>query len=338
MIWSFLMIKVFVIDDSVLVRNFFKTLLNSDKEIDLIGETENPIEAFQKFKKVGLPDVFILDINMPKMNGLEFLALIKKQKPIPTVICSTLVTQGSNEFFEATRLGATDIILKPKFSISDEEKKELLERIKSASKAKHLNITTKKHTFNSKKASNNIIAIGASTGGVQTIEAIVKNIKPNHSPIIITQHIPAGFSASFATRLNNLIESYVKEAKDGDKLMAGQILIARGDRHLTLYRDKGYLKVKLEDGEKVSGHKPSVDVMFNSVAKVVKQDAIGIILTGMGSDGAKGLLEMKKSGAKTFAQNEKTSIVYGMPKSATDIGAVIKNLSIDEIIDLINKI
>ena len=332
------MIKVFVIDDSVLVRNFFRKLLALDKELKLIGEAENPIDAFNEFKKVGLPDVFILDINMPKMNGLEFLKQIQSQKPIPTIICSTLVTKDSKEFFEATKLGATDIILKPKFSINEDEKKELLERIKSAALAKNLNIKTKEHKIITKKASNKIIAIGASTGGVQTIEAIVTKIKPNHAPIIITQHIPAGFSKSFAERLNNLVESYVKEAKEEDRLLPGQILIAPGDKHMKVFRKNGNLKVTFDDGEKVNGHKPSVDVMFFSVAKVVKQDAIGILLTGMGNDGAKGLLAMKQAGAKTYAQDEKTSIVYGMPKVAKDIGAVDKVLSIDEIIDLINGV
>ena len=332
------MIKVFVIDDSVLVRSFFKKLLSLDKEIKLIGEAENPIDAFEVFKKVGLPDVFILDINMPKMNGLEFLRKIQTQKPIPTIICSTLVTKDSKEFFEAMKLGATDIILKPKFSINDEEKKELLERIKAAANAKHLNFQTHTHKIINKKPSNKIIAIGASTGGVQTIEAIVTKIKPNHAPIIITEHIPAGFSTSFASRLNNLIDSYVKEANEGDILLPGQILIAPGDKHLKIYKKDNKYKVMLDDGEKVNGHKPSVDVMFFSVAKEAKNNAIGILLTGMGNDGAKGLLAMKEAGADTYAQDEKTSIVYGMPKVAKEIGAIKRSLSIDEIIDLINGV
>ena len=341
------MIKVFIIDDALLVRVTIRKILSSCSEIQIIGEAENPVDAFEIFKKVGLPDVFILDIEMPKMDGLTFLKKLKDQKPVPTIICSTLVTTGSSKAIESLRLGACDIILKPQIGLHnsiEDITDEFITKIKAAAKSKTILPTNNKNIAHvqqrSLKQTNKIIGIGASTGGVQTLEKIFINLLPNHSPIIVVQHMPAGFTASFANSLNVICKnSKVKEAKENDVLLHGQILIAPGDKHIEVVQD-GLLRYKviLKDYPKVSSHKPSVDVLFTSLAKVVKQNTVAFILTGMGRDGANGIKKVKDIGGKTYGQNEKTCVVYGMPKVAFDIGGVSRELALDEIANTINSI
>lgn len=352
------MIKVFVIDDSALVRYAFKKIFEEVYDIELIGSAVNPVDAFEVFKRTGLPDVFILDIEMPKMDGLTFLEMIGKQKPIPTIICSTLVKDGSSSAIDAMRMGAVDIVLKPTSNMDKfftQKKDEFILKVRSASVSKvgyiknvyrksQSKVLDEKQVSSSVKAnsstsSKKIIAIGSSTGGVQILENILMHLEPNHPPVVITQHMPAGFTESFAQRLNQVLpSSHVKEASEGDSLLHGRILIAPGNLHLEVHKKNFRYHIALKNYPKVNSHKPSVNVLFRSMAKNVGIFGVGIILTGMGDDGATGLLEMKKSGALTYAQEEESCVVYGMPKKAVEIGAVQKSLSLNEIAELINTV
>ena len=343
------MIKVFIIDDSLMVRNALYKALKGADNIEIIGEANNPVDAFEIFKKVGLPDIFILDIEMPRMDGLSFLKQINKQKPTPVIICSTLVTQGSNAAIDALALGASDIILKPKLNVKeffDEYRDELIEKINIAVNSKvryksSIKVQTDMHkgSETSKQTSKKFVAIGSSTGGVQVIEEIAMNLKTNHQGIVITQHMPPGFTASFASRLNATVaNSIVLEAKDGDIVRDGVILIAPGAIHMLIKKVADNFVVELKDFERVNSHKPSVNVLLNSVCESAGADATGFILTGMGDDGADGLKKMRDSGAKTYVQNEKTSTVFGMPRVALEMGAADKDLSIFEITKTINSL
>jgi len=347
------MIKVFIIDDSAVVRNAFKKIFANAKDITLIGAAANPVDAFTVFKTTGLPDVFILDIEMPKMDGLEFLQLINKQKPIPVIMCSTMASSGSSAAIDALRMGAVDVVHKPNVNLGkffDDNTEEFLNKVRAASKAKihfNSNIATRKYKLNEDEygknsalpASKKIVAIGSSTGGVQTIEELVQLLKPNHPAIVITQHMPVGFTQSFAARLNSMMpHSEVKEAAEGDKLLPGRILIAPGDLHMEVKRASFGYEIRLKDYPKVSSHKPSVNVLFASMAKEVGIMGVGIILTGMGEDGADKMLAMKQAGAATYAQDEKSCIVYGMPKKAVEFGGVKASMTIPQIASMINDL
>lgn len=346
------MIKVFAIDDSAVVRNAIKKIFMNVKDIELIGTAPNPIDAFAIFKKVGLPDVFILDIEMPKMDGLEFLQKINEQKPIPVIMCSTMVSAGSSAAIDALRMGAVEIVHKPNAHLGkffDEKTEEFIDKVRTAASSKvsfNANIQRKKYTLMEHEYGKNsalppskkIVAIGSSTGGVQVIEQIVQHLKPNHPAIVITQHMPVGFTKSFAERLNSLVEySEVKEAEHGDKLTAGHVFIAPGQYHMEVKKVGFVYEVALKDYPKVNSHKPSVNVLFSSMAKEVGSNGVGMILTGMGDDGATKLLKMKEAGALTYVQNEETCVVFGMPKKALDMGAAQKAISITEIISVINS-
>ncbi|PHR72060.1 MAG: chemotaxis response regulator protein-glutamate methylesterase [Arcobacter sp.] len=338
------MVKVFIIDDSMLIRNILTKILKNNNTIVVIGEANNPLDAFEEFKKVGLPDVFILDIEMPKMDGISFLKKLNKENPVPTIIFSSMVNESSTKVIEALENGASDVIIKPLVlnDISmDDFKEDFISTIKAAAYTKSMSYT---HFENTKKykegrKSNKIIAIGASTGGVQTLEAILKNLHPQHPPILITQHMPAGFTKSFAKRLHTLcLNSDVKEAKNGDILLKGNIYISPGDMHLEVkYLENEQYTCILKNYPKVSGHKPSVDVLFKSFSKEVKKNAVAFLLTGMGKDGAKGLQLMKETNAMTYGQDEASCIVYGMPKVAFTQGSVQQQVNINEIITIINE-
>lgn len=344
------MIKVFLIDDSIAVRSGFKKILTGVEDIQILGEANNPVDAFEEFKKVGLPDVFILDIEMPKMDGLTFLKKINEQRPTPVIMCSTLLSKGSSALLDALSLGAFEVIEKPKLNVKDflnEYKETVLAYIRAASKAKihfQKNTTTKdKENINkivtSSRPSSKIIAIGASTGGVQVIEEILTNMKAEHPAIVIVQHMPSGFTKTFASRLNGLCaHSEVVEAQDGDVLKMGKVYISPGDLHMEVVKEGFTYVIRLRDFPRVDFHKPSVTVLLSSVSKIAKSNAVGFVCTGMGVDGAKGLLKMKEAGSKTYCQNEKTSTVYGMPKAAVEAGAVDRELSIFEIIKTIHEI
>lgn len=285
------------------------------------------------------PDVICLDVEMPRMDGITFLKRIMKFMPTPVIMVSSLTTKGAKTTLDALASGAVDFVAKPHTNIYDstnEMKEELLEKVKMAATA---NVAVQKTTITPTKllyesspllTTQKIIAIGSSTGGTEALKDILVKLPANSPSIIIVQHMPASFTKAFADRLNELCDLEVKEAASGDYLGVGQAFIAPGDNHMVLRRSGAKYFLQVGSGQKISGHRPSVDVLFNSVAKVAGENAMGVILTGMGSDGAKGLLNMKKAGSKTLGQNKESCVVYGMPKVAKEIGAVDKEVHIDE--------
>ena len=321
-------IKVLVVEDSVFFRGLLVKYLNNDPEIEVVASAQDPFEARDMIVKYK-PDVMTLDIEMPRMNGLEFLRKLMPQYPMPVVMISSL----SEKVFEALNAGAVDFVAKP--AMSDRQKleelmvQELPNKIKIASTAKISNIRkvevptlTENVSFNA-NSKDFVLAIGASTGGTEAIATLLKEFGQDIPGVVIVQHMPAGFTEMYANRLNEQCRVTVKEAKNGDLVVPGQVLIAPGgNSQMYLVKTSGGYQVEIKPGPKVSGHCPSVDVLFESVAKCAGSRSIGIILTGMGADGAKGLLEMRKVGAKTIGQDEASCIVYGMPKVAYDIGAV----------------
>lgn len=337
-------IKVLIVDDSIVFREFFSMAISSDSEIEVVATAKDAFDAREKLLQYR-PDVMICDVEMPKMNGIEFIRKLMPQYPIPVIIVSSVC----NSVFEALNAGAVDFIPKPDFGMLNNVQEfvnDMIEKIKVASNAKIVQSRPKSGSIVLTKetdsiSADKIIAIGASTGGTSAIHKILKEMPPTLPGVVVVQHIPPVFSAMFAERLNNTTNLNVKEAKTGDYIEQGKVLIAPGDKHMRIKKVANKYKVECFDGEKVNGHRPSVDVLFESVAKEAGKDAIGVILTGMGSDGAKGLLSMKKSGAYTIGQDEYSSVVYGMPRAAYNIGAVDRQLSLDKIaasiLDYINK-
>ena len=318
-------IRVLVVDDSILFRNVLVQSLESDPNIQVVAQAKDPYEARDAIIQYR-PDVMTLDVELPRMNGIEFLRKLMPQYPLPVVVISAL----SDKVFDALEAGAVDFVNKPgnmdRVQLNNFLKQELTTKIKIASTAKvgklkkaELGATGKDVNV---AGSNRIIAIGASTGGTEAIYEVLKQFRRDVPGIVIVQHMPPGFTKMYAERLNNQCEVAVKEAQTGDKVVPGQVLIAPGDRQMKLVKVGDGYQVECRSEEKVNGHCPSVDVLFRSVAKVAGRNAIGIILTGMGGDGAKGLLEMRKAGASTIGQDEASSIVYGMPKVAYELGAV----------------
>lgn len=341
------MIKVFIIDDSMIVRNALNKILQYEQDIKVIGESPNPVDAFEIFKKVGLPDVFILDIEMPKMDGLTFLKQINKQKQIPVIICSTLVSDGSSSAIDSLRLGALDIILKPRLNLKDffnEQKEEIIQAIHSASKAKVKytpNIIEKKEISDNqitKKASKKFVVIGSSTGGVQVLEEIISKLKENHIGIVITQHMPEGFTASFASRLNKITNSHVVESKDNESIDINKVIISKGGIHTEVVQKGDEYFTVLKDYPKINSHKPSANALFKSVSKVKPDEITAFILTGMGDDGALGIKKLKEMGYNTYGQSKESCIVYGMSNIANQIGGIKKEVSTNEIIEIINSL
>lgn len=326
-------IKVLVVDDSVLFRKLISQGLNSDPEIQVVATAENPFEARDMILRFE-PDVMTLDVEMPRMNGIDFLKKLMPQYPISTVMISSL----NAAVFDAMKAGAVDFVNKPtdlkNESLSSWIREELVAKIKIAAKVK---VGTQKVAAPVKVMStgrvyqDKILAIGASTGGTEAIYNVVKNFNKDIPGTVIVQHMPPGFTKMYAERLDKQCKVNVREAQNGDLVERGKILIAPGDKQMRLTKTGGAYRVEIREGEKVSGHCPSVDVLFHSVAKVAASNAVGVILTGMGSDGARGLLAMRKAGAKTIGQDEQSCIVYGMPKVAFDIGAVAQQASLEHI-------
>lgn len=327
-------IRVLVVDDSIVFREALARGIAEDFGIEVVGTASDPYMARDKILELE-PDVLTLDVEMPKMNGIEFLRKLMPQYPLPVVVVSAI----SSNVFDALDAGAVDFVTKPSVRNAGGLNtfiNELIIKIKIASTAKvgHFKIgSTSLQTPLSAAVvrGNTIIAIGASTGGTEAIYSVVKAFPRDTPGVIIVQHMPAVFTRMYAERLNNSCTMQVKEAEDGDIVQAGRVLIAQGDYHMELKKDSGSYYVKCFKGEKVSGHCPSVDVLFNSTATAAGKDAIGVILTGMGSDGAKGLQSMKRKGAYTIGQDEKTCVVYGMPMVAYNIGAVEKQMPLDSI-------
>lgn len=330
-------IKVLVVDDSIVFREVMARGLSTDHLIEVIAKAEDPFDARDKILKYE-PDVMTCDIEMPKMNGIEFIRKLLPQYSIPVIVVSTVC----EAVFDAMKAGAVDFVVKPNFDSRrtvEDFIYDLIEKIKIAAMAKipyeKLNNLNSKELGDVNIQSDRLIAIGASTGGTEAVYNVLRNLPKSSPGIVIVQHIPPIFSKMFAERLNNQTQLQCKEAENGDIVESGKVLIAPGDKHMTIRRIGGGYKVEVFKGEKVNGHCPSVDVLFESVAKEASSKALGVILTGMGYDGAKGLLSMKRKGAKTIGQDEKSSVVYGMPKAAFNIGAVEKQASLENIPQLI---
>lgn len=332
-------IKVLIVDDSATARAILSSILLGDPAIESVDTAPDAYVARDKIVKMR-PDVICLDVEMPRMDGITFLKKLMKYMPIPVVMVSSLTQKGAQTTLEALEAGAVDFIGKPHsniYDINDEIQQELLEKIKWAAssvvKKNNYLETTKKLSYKGSlsETTQKLIAIGSSTGGVEALKIFLKQFPRNSPGMLIVQHMPADFTTQFAERLNSLCDMEIKEAQDGDTVVIGQALIAPGNIHMALRRSGHRYYVQLGGGDKVSGHRPSVDVMFNSVSKSAGANAIGVILTGMGSDGAKGLLNMRKAGAMTFGQDQKSSTVYGMPKVAFEIGGVVKQNSINEL-------
>ncbi|QEY33694.1 chemotaxis response regulator protein-glutamate methylesterase [Caproiciproducens galactitolivorans] len=331
-------VRVLIVDDSLFFRTALQKALLNNPDIEIVGTAGNAMEAEKKIKELS-PDVVTLDVEMPDSRGTDFLKKLLPAHPLPVVLVSSL----DIGIFEALSAGAVDFVQKPNLKSSEDFaafSQELSQKIKIASSAKVKKTPAPAASLPlpalSKSAnSEHIIAIGASTGGTEATAEILKQLPADIPGILIVQHMPVGFTKMYADRLNKLCKFTVLEAQNGDRVKQGQALVAAGDKHMTLEKDyKGYY-VKCAAGEKVSGHCPSVDVMFRSVARTAGKDAIGVILTGMGRDGASGLLEMRKSGSFTIGQDKQTSIVYGMPMVAFDIGAVVKQAPINAIAGII---
>lgn len=319
-------IRVLVVEDSIVFRELLVQNLSKDPAIHIVATARDPYEA-RDMIIAHKPDVMTLDVELPRMNGIEFLRKLMPQYPLPAVVISSL----SDKVFDAMNAGAVDFVAKPAVSnriqLQDFIRNELLVKIKIASTAKISNIKRTVMMAQEQQLAGNkgniLVAIGASTGGTEATCDVVKGFGPDIPGIVCVQHMPPGFTQMYAKRLNDQCRIQVKEAETGDRVMQGRMLIAPGgDRHMQLVKMNGGYQVEIKAGPKVNGHCPSVDVLFESVARTAGADAVGIILTGMGGDGAKGLLAMRKAGARTIGQDESTCVVYGMPKVAYDIGAV----------------
>ncbi len=317
-------IRVLVVDDSLMFRNLLVKGLDSDPNIEVVAQAQDAYEARDAIVKYR-PDVMTLDVELPKMSGIEFLKRLMPQYPLPVVMISAL----NDKVFDALEAGAVDFVNKPtnmnQAQISDFLTQELAAKVKIASTAKVgklKRVDSDSISEHLTVGQNRIVAIGASTGGTEAIFEVVKRFKRDIPGVVIVQHMPPGFTKMYADRLNNQCEVAVKEAQTGDRVLPGQVLIAPGDRQMRLVKINGLYQVECKGNERVNGHCPSVDVLFNSVAKVAGKNAVGVILTGMGGDGAKGLLQMRNAGAPTIGQDEASCVVYGMPKVAYDIGAV----------------
>ena len=323
-------VKVLVVDDSALIRQLLTELLRSDPGIEVVGTAPDPYAARDRIKALN-PDVITLDIEMPRMDGLSFLEKLMALHPMPVIVVSTLTQKGADAAVRALELGAVDYVAKPLLDIRQGVvglRDELVAKVKTAALTRPQargrgGIVRKPLAFDPKlSTTGRIVAVGASTGGVEALQELLTALPANAPPILVTQHMPAGFTASFARRLDERCSMSIVEASDGRRVMPGHVYIANGSQHLELARSGAHFHCHLHDGPPVSGHRPSVDVLFASVAAAAGEAAIGVILTGMGQDGAAGLLKMRKAGARTFGQDEASCLIYGMPKAAKLMGAV----------------
>ncbi len=340
-------IKVLIIDDSALIRSLLTEIINRQQDMEVVGTAPDPLVAREKIKALN-PDVLTLDVEMPKMDGLAFLERLMRLRPMPVVMVSSLTEKSSSITLHALELGAFDFVTKPRIDIRNglqEYAEELTDKIRSASRARlvkapprsaaHLSVQQKNsadvvlaaehHTFST---TEKVVLLGASTGGTEALKVVLADMPADCPGILITQHMPEAFTKTFAKRLDSLCTIAVKEAEHGERVLPGHAYLAPGNRHLLLKRSGANYVTELSDGPPVSRHRPSVDVLFRSAANCAGKNAIGIIMTGMGDDGAAGMLEMHQSGACTLAQDEVSCVVFGMPKEAIARGGV------DEIVPL----
>jgi two-component system chemotaxis response regulator CheB len=343
-------IKVLVVDDSALVRKLLSAMLDRAPGIQVVGTASDPYAAREKIKSLN-PDVITLDVEMPRMDGITFLENLMRLRPLPVVMVSSLTQRGADVTLRALELGAIDFVAKPRIDIAgtlEDYENELIAKVRVAAQARVLPRSAKRsrvpdgrnstsavvpalnlHTM--LRTTDRIIAIGASTGGTEAIREVLAEMPPDAPAIVISQHIPAAFSKSFADRMNRSSPMAVCEAQDGQQILPGHAYIAPGDRHLIVERDGARYLCRLSTGPHVNRHRPSVDVMFRSVAQNVGTNAVGVLLTGMGDDGARGLREMMEAGAATIAQDEASSVVWGMPGSAVKIGAALHVLPLHRV-------
>ena len=342
-------IKVMIVDDSAVVRQVVSQALANDPGIEVIATASDPLFALEKMR-TSWPDVLVIDIEMPRMDGITFLKKIMSERPTPIVVCSSLAEQGAQASFEALAAGAVAIITKPRIGLKnflEDASDNIVQAVYSAAKANvralHSSATPVQPSLSAdvmlsagqnlalSRTTDQVVAIGTSTGGTRAIEAVLTRLPATSLGIVIVQHMPAVFTAMFAERLHSLCQIEVREAQNGDRVIPGRALIAPGGKHMMLKRNGAQYVVEVADGPLVNRHKPSVDVLFRSVAKFAGANALGIIMTGMGDDGARGLKEMHDAGAKTIAQDEASCVVFGMPKEAIKLGGVDFTLPLDQI-------
>lgn len=344
-------VKVFIVDDSAVVRQVLQAVLLRDPGIEVIGVAPDPLFALKRMQLGQWPDVLVLDVEMPRMDGITFLKKLMVEHPLPVVICSTLTEKGAQITLDALAAGAVSVVTKPRVGLKDflvEQTTELTQTIKAAARANTGSLralsrpvvsvakaptppmfTPGAHVLTD--TTEKIIAMGMSTGGTVALERVLTTLPRTLPGIAVVQHMPEKFTATFAERLNSVCALEVREARDGDRLIPGLVLIAPGGRHMQVRRSGAQYHVEVRDGPPVNRHRPSVDVLFRSVAQCAGRNALGIILTGMGDDGARGLKEMHDAGARTVAQDEATSVVYGMPKEAVKLGAADRSLALGDI-------
>lgn len=336
-----LIINVLVVDDSAVVRQVLTGVLSKDRSINVLAAVADPIFAMQRMR-MHWPDVIVLDMEMPRMDGITFLKKIMAERPTPVVICSTLTTRGAETTMQALAAGAFTIVTKPKIGIKDfllDSSSDLIEAVKAAARANTKNLLptpplpgavalSEAENTALSETTDRVVAIGTSTGGTQALELVLSGLPRTCPGIVVVQHMPEKFTAAFAARLDQVCQIEVKEAKEGDRVIPGRALIAPGGRHMLLKRSGAQYHVEVRDGPLVNRHRPSVDALFRTVAKCAGKNALGIIMTGMGDDGARGLLEMHQVGARTVAQDEASCVVFGMPKEAIKLGGVDKVVSL----------
>ncbi|MGN8153982.1 protein-glutamate methylesterase/protein-glutamine glutaminase [Agrobacterium sp. 22094] len=347
-------VRVLIVDDSASVRQTLTAVLEADPAIEVIGAASDPFMAAKRIQE-DLPDVITLDVEMPRMDGITFLRKIMSQHPIPVVMCSSLTEAGSETLIQALEAGAVDVILKPRIGAADhlaESALRICEVVKSAAHARVKSVRAQPRGSSSlgtqakltadavlpppsgkamARTTEMVICVGASTGGTEALREMLERLPANSPGMVIVQHMPEKFTAAFAKRLNGLCEVEIKEAEDGDPVLRGHVLIAPGDKHMLLERQGARYHVSVRNGPLVSRHRPSVDVLFRSAARSAGSNAMGVIMTGMGDDGARGMLEMHQAGAYTIAQDEASCIVFGMPKEAIAHGGVDKIVPLDQI-------
>ena len=334
-------IKVLIVDDSAVVRQILREILSRDPAIEVVGVATDPVAAHDKILRLQ-PDVLTLDVEMPRMDGLTFLEKLMRSHPMPVVMISSLTERGCETTLRALELGALDFVSKPKVDVADGTvllAGEILEKVKAAAHAKIIGVRKKLSASAIRplvsnaliKSTHQVIAIGASTGGTEALREMLEPLPADSPGIVIVQHMPEKFTRSFADRLNSLCRIRVKEAEDGDRILPGHALIAPGNFHMEVLRSGAEYRVRVYSGEPVNRHRPSVDVLFHSCARYLGSNVVGVILTGMGADGARGMLEMKQAASFTIAQDESTSVVFGMPREAILLNAVDQVLPLDQI-------
>ena len=335
-------IRVLIVDDSPVVRSILSRIISAETDMEVIGQAADPFEA-KRWIMEESPDVVTLDVEMPRMDGITFLKRIMAYKPLPVIMISSYTQENSMRTMEALEAGAIDFVPKPTSNVEEslnEIRREITAKIRAAGWARVRPSVTVRRVETAKKAVRmsrimKIMAIGASTGGTQAIERLLSSMKYKTMGIVIVQHMPPRYTASFAQRLDSLLGFPVSEAKDRERLAKDKVLVAPGGRHMRLLRDSIGYYVRLDDGPLVNHQKPSVDVLFQSVAEAAGREAVGIVLTGMGDDGARGLLSMRQAGSFTVAQDEDSSVVYGMPRVAAEMGGVCRVAGLSEMADVV---